>query len=114
MSQGSAAQNQAPVTPEMFAHLVQLAQFELDEGEAEYLRSELNGQMKAIRQLEAIEVDDEVPITSHGVPYAQDIRPEIRDDVPRPSESADDILEGAPETYDRYIVVPDIPHEELS
>ena len=114
MSQESAAQDQDGIPVDVFAHLVELAQFELEEGEAEYLRSELNGQMKAIRQLEAIQVDQEVPITSHGVPYSQDIRPEIRDDVPRPSETADEILERAPETDDRYIVVPDIPHEELS
>lgn len=103
-----------PINLQVFAHLVELAQFELEEGEAEYLRAELNGQMKAIRQLEAIEVDDDVPITSHGVPYAGGVRPEIRDDIPRPSERADEILDGAPETDDRYIVVPDIPREELS
>lgn len=114
MSQESAAQNQAAITPEVFAHLVELAQFELDEEEAKYLRRELNGQLRAIRQLSAIEVDEDVPITSHGVPYASALRPPLRGDEPRPSELADDILAGAPETDDRYLVVPDIPHEELT
>lgn len=103
-----------PITPDVFNHLVELAQFELSDEDASYLRRELNGQMRAIRQLEAIEVDDDVPITSHGVPYAAEIRPEIRRDVARKSELADDILAGGPETEDRFFVVPDIPHEDLS
>lgn len=108
------ADEQVPITPRVFAHLVELAQFELSEEEGDYLRRELNGQMKSIRQLEAIELDDDVPITSHGVPYTPEIRPQVRSDETRPSDRADAILDGAPETDDRYIVVPDIPHEELS
>ncbi len=101
------------ISQEVFDHLVQLAQFELSQGEAEYLRDELNGQLEAIRQLEAIEVGEDVPITSHGVPYSEDIRAQIREDAIQSSEMADDILAGAPETEDRYFIVPDIPHEEL-
>jgi aspartyl/glutamyl-tRNA(Asn/Gln) amidotransferase C subunit len=102
-----------PITAEVFAHLVRLAQFELTEQERDYLRSELNGQLKAIRQLEAMEIGDELPITSHGVPYGPAIRPPIRQDEITGSPLADEILEGAPQILDRYLVVPDIPHEEL-
>lgn len=102
-----------PITKEIFEHLVRLAQFELSSDEAEYLRLELNGQMESIRQLAAIAIEDDTEITSHGVPYDESTRPGIREDEPRPSELADEILRGAPDTDERYIVVPDIPHEEL-
>jgi len=101
------------ISQDVFDHLVALAQFELSVEEAEYLRRELNGQMASIRQLGAIEVDEDVPIASHGVPYQDDVRPGIREDEIKPSGLADAILDGAPEQEDRYIVVPDIPHEEL-
>jgi aspartyl-tRNA(Asn)/glutamyl-tRNA(Gln) amidotransferase subunit C len=101
------------ITKDIFDHLVLLAALEMDEGEAEYLRSELNYQLKAIHELEAIELDPKIPITSHGVPYDEAIRAALRDDKIEPSNEADAILEQAPESVDRYIVVPDIPSEEL-
>jgi aspartyl-tRNA(Asn)/glutamyl-tRNA(Gln) amidotransferase subunit C len=101
------------ITPEIFEHLVLLAAFELNDEETEYLREELNGQLKAVRELEAIEVDSDIPITSHGVPYDPSIRPALREDVIRPCEEAEEILAQAPEVRDRFIVVPDIPHTEL-
>lgn len=101
------------ITREIFDHLVDLAALEMDEDEAEYLRSELNSQLNAIHELEAIELDPEVPITSHGVPYQDTIRAPLRDDTIEANEEADAILEQAPEVEDRYILVPDIPSEEL-
>ena len=100
-------------TVDIFNHLVQLAAFELEADEAIYLRVELNSQLKSIRELEAIEVDELIPITSHGVPYTDEISLPLRDDEIEPCEEADAILEQAPEIDDRYIVSPDIPHEEL-
>lgn len=102
-----------PITPEVFAHLVELAALELTGEQADYLRRELNQQLQAIRDLEAIELPTGVEITSHGVPYSPEIRPELRDDQERPAELADLILEQAPALEDRYLVVPDIPHTEL-
>jgi aspartyl/glutamyl-tRNA(Asn/Gln) amidotransferase C subunit len=101
------------ITPEIFRHLVDLAALELDEDEAEYLRRQLNGQLKAIAELESIELAAETTVTSHGVPYPDAIRPPLRPDDVRPAHEADDILAQAPATEDRYIVVPDIPHTEL-
>jgi aspartyl/glutamyl-tRNA(Asn/Gln) amidotransferase C subunit len=101
------------ITQEIFEHLVQLAAFELNEEEAQYLRDELNAQLSAIRELEAIEVDPSVEITSHGVPYTSAMIPTFRDDEIIASAEADDILAGTPSSHDRYIIVPDIPHEEL-
>ena len=105
--------SQELITPEIFVHLVQLAAFELTSEEGEYLRKELNAQMSAIRELEAIRVDPETSITSHGVPYSPAITPALREDLIESSPEAEDILAGAPDVQERYIIVPDIPHEEL-
>lgn len=103
------------ITAEIFRHLVDLAALELDESEAEYLRAQLNSQLKAIRELEAIKLDDDdAGITSHGVPYTPAISSLPRDDSPAPSDLADAILKQAPEVDGRYLVVPDIPHTELA
>jgi aspartyl-tRNA(Asn)/glutamyl-tRNA(Gln) amidotransferase subunit C len=102
------------ITPEIFQHLVELAALALDEEEASYLRRELNGQLKAIHELESIEVAEDVPITSHGVPYSEVISAQLRKDVIDSCKEADDILAQAPEVEDRLFVVPDIPHEDLS
>ena len=101
------------ITVDIFNHLVQLAAFELEVDETSYLRSELNSQLKSIHELKAIEVDDQIPITSHGVPYTAAMSLPLREDQIEPCEAADDILEQAPEVDDRFIIVPDIPHEAL-
>jgi aspartyl-tRNA(Asn)/glutamyl-tRNA(Gln) amidotransferase subunit C len=101
------------ITPEIFDHLVELAALELSADEAEYLRRELNGQLNAIHELENIDVDESLPITSHGVPYTGGLAPGLREDLATPGALADDILEQAPEIEGRYVVVPDIPHKEL-
>lgn len=101
------------ITVEIFKHLVDLAAFELPPEEEEYLRKELNEQLRAIRRLEAIEVSEDIPITSHGVPYSVAIMPSLREDIIEICPEADDILDQAPEVEERYIVVPDIPSEAL-
>lgn len=103
-----------PITREIFDHLVGLAALQLTETEAEYLRRQLNNQINAIHELEAIPLDVDVPVSSHGVAYTQAIRPAIRDDAWDPFPNADDILAQAPHVEDRYIIVPDIPHTDLS
>jgi len=101
------------ISPELFEHLVRLAALELDPKEAEYLRRELNNQLKAIHELEAIPLDPGTPVTSHGVPYTPDITPSLRQDAWLPYPDPERILSQAPETEESYIVVPDIPHTEL-
>jgi len=102
-----------PITPEIFSHLVELAALELDPAEAEYIRRQLNNQIKAINELEAIPLDPSTHPTSHGVPYPPEISPALRADAWEPCLLADAILDEAPQTEDRYIVVPDIPHTTL-
>jgi aspartyl/glutamyl-tRNA(Asn/Gln) amidotransferase C subunit len=102
-----------PINPELFDHLVELAALELSEKESEYLRAELNKQIKSIRELETIPLEQETKITSHGVPYTSEISPPIREDIWQPNQDVEKILEQAPEVEHRYIIVPDIPHTDL-
>ena len=101
------------ITQEAFEHLVELAAFAFDPEEAEYLRRELNHQLKAIHQLEAVPLEADVPITLHGVAYSHETQPALREDVWAPCENPDEILNQAPQVENRYIIVPDIPHTEL-
>jgi aspartyl/glutamyl-tRNA(Asn/Gln) amidotransferase C subunit len=102
-----------PITPEIFQHLVQLAALQLSPDEAEYVRRQLNNQLKVVRELEAIPLDSGVSVTSHGVPYTDQTSPAPREDTWLPYADVADILSQAPEVADRYIVVPDIPHTTL-
>lgn len=101
------------ITPELFAHLVQLAALELSPQDAEYLRRQLNNQLKVVHELEAIPLDPDTPVTSHGVPYTPAITPPIRDDDWTPYPNPEDILKQAPDTGAGYIIVPEIPHQDL-
>jgi aspartyl-tRNA(Asn)/glutamyl-tRNA(Gln) amidotransferase subunit C len=104
----------AEINRQLFDHLVTLAALELSPDESEYLRQQLNNQLKAIHELEAIPLDPGTAITSHGVPYTAQISAPLRADEWIPCSDSDEILEQAPETDERYIVVPDIPHTDLS
>jgi len=101
------------ITIELFQHLVLLAALELNPDEAEYLRKELNNQLKAIQDLEAIPLEKDTPVTSHGVPYTAEITPPLRDDEWKPDPAARDIMSQTPQSEDGYIIVPDIPHIDL-
>jgi aspartyl/glutamyl-tRNA(Asn/Gln) amidotransferase C subunit len=114
MSGDARAKSSDLITPSIFDHLEELAALELADDEREYLRRELNNQLKAVRELEAITVDPATPITSHGVPYTPEISAAPRTDEAVSCPDADEILAQAPETDGRYIVVPDIPHTDLA
>jgi aspartyl/glutamyl-tRNA(Asn/Gln) amidotransferase C subunit len=101
------------INQETFAHLVDLAALELSAEEAEYLRQQLNNQLKAIHELEAIPIEEDVPVTSHGVPYTPAISPALRGDAWYPYPNPEDILGQAPQAEEGYIIVPDIPHTNL-
>ncbi len=53
------------IDADVFSHLVGLAALELDQEESEYLRRELNNQLAAIRELQAIS-DEWVPPAAHA------------------------------------------------
>jgi aspartyl-tRNA(Asn)/glutamyl-tRNA(Gln) amidotransferase subunit C len=101
------------ITPQVFERLVRLAALELDEQESEYLRGQLNNQLKAIHELEQIPLDEAVKPSSHGIPYTPEITPPTRQDKQVDCLNPEEIIAQAPDTDDGYIVVPDIPHQEL-
>jgi aspartyl-tRNA(Asn)/glutamyl-tRNA(Gln) amidotransferase subunit C len=101
------------ITPDLFSHLVELAAMELNPDEAEYLRKEMNNQLKAIHELVAIPIDSELPIASHGIPYSASISANIRPDEWNAYLDPGKLLAQAPEIDDGYIVVPEIPHKDL-
>ena len=110
------AENQPPsepITPELFVYLSELAAIELAPDEAEYLRRELNQQLKAVEELERIAIADDVPPAARGVPYPARSRPALRSDTPVASDLAAALLAGAPEADDAYFNVPEIPHQDL-
>jgi aspartyl-tRNA(Asn)/glutamyl-tRNA(Gln) amidotransferase subunit C len=102
-----------PITPEIFAHLVDLAALELEPTQSEYLRLQLNHQLNAIRELEAIPLDTGLETTAHGVPYTAEISPAPREDTWTPYPEPQEIIQRAPATDGGYIVVPEIPHTTL-
>ena len=101
------------ISIEIFDHLVDLAALEMTPDQAEYVRRQLNNQLKSIRELEAIPMDAEVPISSHGVPYTPQISQDLRADEWHPFEDPTAIIKQAPDSSDRYISVPDIQHTKL-
>ena len=101
------------ITKELFDHLVQLAALDMGPEEAAYLRRELNNQLKVINELAVIPLEEDLPITSHGVPYPPETRPPLRSDTWIPCEDSIMIIAQAPQVDDGYIVVPDIPHSNL-
>ena len=101
------------ITIETFEHLVKLAELELDPDEAEYLRQELNNQLDAIDQLQAIPLDEDVPLSLHGVSFIQEISQKLREDDWKPFENVKGILSQVPELVDDHITVPEIPTTTL-
>jgi aspartyl/glutamyl-tRNA(Asn/Gln) amidotransferase C subunit len=101
------------ITPELFDHLVELAALELTPAEGEYLRRELNHQLASIQTLAAIPLPDDVEPAARGVPYPVEVSAPPREDVHHPFANVAALLAQAPQVEDGYIIVPEIPHEEL-
>jgi aspartyl/glutamyl-tRNA(Asn/Gln) amidotransferase C subunit len=105
--------NSEKINPEVFEHLVKLASLQLDLVEADYLRRELNHQLKAIQELAAIPLPDGINVTVHGIPYPVNSIGDLRDDVPQPFPHAREILNQAPHLENDQFAVPEIPHTTL-
>lgn len=101
------------ISRETFAHLVRLAELELDPDEAEYLYNELNHQVSSIEQLGAIPLDESIPVSLHGVEFPAESSQPLRDDVWQPFVDTRSILNQVPELIDDQITVPDTPHKTL-
>jgi aspartyl-tRNA(Asn)/glutamyl-tRNA(Gln) amidotransferase subunit C len=101
------------IDPDTFTHLIELAALEIDSEHGEYLRAQLNNQLKAIQELVSIPLDEDVPINLHGVSYSQEISQPLREDVWSPYPDPKGIIAQAPDSEDGYLIVPDIPHTTL-
>ncbi|MFZ3150152.1 MAG: Asp-tRNA(Asn)/Glu-tRNA(Gln) amidotransferase subunit GatC [Anaerolineaceae bacterium] len=93
------------ITPEMFEKLANLAALELDHSESEYLRTELNHQLAAVKELSEIQLDDSVVPSLHGI-NCQGKPP--REDVWKPFQNPEEIIALAPESEDGMVAVPDV------
>ncbi len=101
------------ISVDVFNHLVGLAALELTADQANYLRTQLNHQLKVIQELKSIPLDENVPISLHGVPYEKENSTLPREDVWKPFPEPQSILAQSPQVDDGYIIVPDIPHTTL-
>jgi aspartyl-tRNA(Asn)/glutamyl-tRNA(Gln) amidotransferase subunit C len=101
------------ITPEVFKYLVDLASFELEPENQEYLRKQLNAQLKSIHELAEIPLSEDIPASLHGVEYPKQNRPPIREDQPNPFDAIQELTGQIPQFEDGYVVVPDIPHQTL-
>ena len=101
------------ISSEVFARLVELASFEFEPEQAEYLRQQLNHQLKAIHELEAIILDERINPAIHGISYADKINPTLREDHAKFYPNTQQIIAQMPEFKDGYVIVPDQKHETL-
>jgi aspartyl/glutamyl-tRNA(Asn/Gln) amidotransferase C subunit len=93
------------IDQEIFNHLVELSQLNLDPQEAEYLRTELNHQLTALKELLQVPLDEDIQPSTWGlVPQGTGMRP----DEAIPDAHPQAIVALAPETEDGYIAVPDL------
>ena len=102
------------ISPELFAHLVDLAALALSTDEADYLRRQMNNQLKVIHELESIPLDSEIVVAAHGITYSPEMASKNRKDEWSAYSDPDMLLKQAPESENEYIIVPEIPHKDLN
>jgi aspartyl-tRNA(Asn)/glutamyl-tRNA(Gln) amidotransferase subunit C len=87
-------------------HVARLARLELSEADKERMRRELDSILSYIDKLRALDTEGVEP-TAHAIPMTN----VMRDDMPRPSLSQDDMLANAPERSGEFFRVPRIIEE---
>src|SRR3954447_12417260 len=95
------------ITREEVAHLANLARIELGDDELDHLAPQLSVILESIASIAEVAAGD-IPPTSHAVPLTN----VFREDVPRPSLSAQQALSGAPESEQQRFAVPRILGDE--
>lgn len=101
------------IDPETFSHLIELASFEFEPDQADYLRDQLNRQLKTIDELAAVPLNDSLITEIHGVPYPSENRQPLRPDKTSEFKDRDLLTSQFPQFEDGFVIVPDIPHQEL-
>jgi aspartyl-tRNA(Asn)/glutamyl-tRNA(Gln) amidotransferase subunit C len=97
----------AAISREEVAHLARLSRLAVTEQELDMFAGQLDVILQSVARVGEVAADD-IPPTSHSVPLTN----VLRDDVPRPSLSQDDVLAGAPDAAEGRFRVPRILDEE--
>lgn len=84
-------------------HVARLARLGLDDEEVERLSAELSHILDAMHALRELDTSA-IPPTAQVIP----LRNVTRDDVPRPSWPAEDVLRNAPAAHDQQFLVPPV------
>lgn len=95
------------ITRDEVAHLASLARIDLDDAELDHLAPQLSVILESVASISGVAGDD-VPPTSHPVPLTN----VFREDVVRPSLSAEQALSGAPASEQQRFAVPRILGDE--
>lgn len=91
------------LSPEVVAHVAELARLDLTEDELTLYTSQLAAVLDHAADVEALELDD-VPPTHHPLPVVNVLRP----DEPRPGLDRDEVLAMAPDAEGGRFRVPRI------
>lgn len=89
------------------AHLADLARIDLDDAELDHLVPQLSVILESIASIADVAAAD-IPPTSHAIPLTN----VFRDDVIRPSLTAEQALSGAPASEQQRFSVPRILGDE--
>jgi len=89
------------------AHLADLARIDLDDAELDHLAPQLSVILESVASISGVAGDD-VPPTSHPMPLTN----VFREDVVRPSLTAEQALAGAPASDQQRFMVPRILGDE--
>lgn len=95
------------ITRDEVAHLANLARIDLDDAELDHLAPQLAVILESIASIAEVAAAD-IPPTSHAIPLTN----VFRDDVIRPSLTAEQSLSGAPATEQQRFSVPRILGDE--
>ncbi|MDP3892968.1 Asp-tRNA(Asn)/Glu-tRNA(Gln) amidotransferase subunit GatC [Nocardioides sp.] len=97
----------AQITRDEVAHLANLARIDLSDDELDHLAPQLSVILESVQSISGVAGDDIAP-TSHALPLTN----VFRDDVVRPSLTADEALSGAPAAEQQRFAVPRILGDE--
>ena len=95
------------ITREEVRHLAHLSRIELDDSELDHLAPQLSVILESVASISEVAADDIEP-TSHPLPVTN----VFRDDVVRPSLTAEQALSGAPLVEEQRFAVPRILGDE--
>ncbi len=96
-----------PITRADVAHLADLARIDLSDEELDHLAPQLAVILDSIASIREVAADD-IPPTSHPLPLTN----VFREDVVRPSLTAEEALSGAPLVEEQRFAVPRILGDE--